>query len=71
MPHHSEIHLGTNPAIIRNSGGPCKDKKSKLLSNTVPYDSVNKAAAHHAPLSDSCARKASPDSNSLDSEINF
>lgn len=71
MPHHSDIHLGANPAITRNPEGPCKEEKSKLLSNTVHYDSVNKAAAHHTPHSDNCARKASPDCNFLDSEMNL
>lgn len=71
VPHHSDIYWGANPAITRNSEGPCKEKKSKLLSNTVHYNSLNKAATHHISHSDNCARKALPDCNRLDSEINL
>lgn len=71
VPHHSDIYWGANPAITRNSEGPCKEKKSKLLSNTVRYNSLNKAATHHISYSDNCARKALPDCNHLDSEINL
>lgn len=71
MPHYSNIYLGANPAITRNSEGPCKEKKTKLLSNTVHYNSLNKAAAHHISHPDNCARKALPDCNGLDSEINL
>lgn len=70
MPHHSDVYLGANPAITRNLEGPCKEEKLKLLSSALHYDSVNKAAAHHTPLSYNCA-KASPDCNFLDSEMNL
>lgn len=71
VPHHSDIYLGANPAITRNSEGPCKEKNTKLLSNTVHYNSLKKAVAHHISHSDNSARKALPDCNHLDSEVNL